>query len=68
MTNEQFKRAKEIEMELADIKTKWRLANDPTAIITNIDGSPCDRDEALKGLHKELQERADELKKEFLEL
>ena len=68
MTIEQFRRAKEIENEIADIQAKWNLANDPATIITNSDGSPCDRDEALKRFHKELQEQADRLKKEFDEL
>ena len=68
MTIEQFRRAKEIETELADIQAKWNLANDPTATITNADGSPCNREEALEGLRREFQEQADRLKKEFDEL
>lgn len=68
MTVEQYNRAKEIENELADIQAKWHFANDPKTIITNSDGSPCDRDEALKGLRKEYQEQADRLRKEFDEL
>ena len=68
MTSEQFKRAKEIERELANIQSMWYRINDPGCTITNSDGSPCDRVETLKGLHREFSKRIDQLKKEFKEL
>ncbi|MDE5885977.1 MAG: hypothetical protein K2H46_00130 [Muribaculaceae bacterium] len=68
MTVDQYIRATEIVRELDDIKKTWNTANNPASRITNSDGTPCDRKEALEELGKELQARADRLKREFNEL
>ena len=68
MTVEQYRRAREIELEISEIRDKWRLFNNPTVRITNSEGSPCDRNKALERLQKEFQEQINKLENEFKEL